>query len=33
MGAIYVVKSHRSEQTAPSAAFGDDDIIELWEVA
>ena len=33
MGAIYVVKSRRSEQTAPAAAFGDDDIIELWEVA
>ena len=33
MGAIYVVKSRRSKQTAPAAAFGDDDIIELWEVA
>ena len=33
MGAIYVVKSRRGKGTEPAPSFGDDEIIELWEVA
>ena len=32
MGAIYVYKTRRAVE-APSVSFGDEEIIELWEVA
>ncbi len=32
MGAIYVVKSRRRRAAAVAAAYGDADVIELWEV-
>ncbi len=33
MGAIYVVKLRRATETQPLPEYGDDEIIELWEVA
>ena len=32
MGAIYVYKTRRTTEE-PSVSFGDEEIIELWEVA
>ncbi len=32
MGAVYVIKSRRAETAKTAPAFGDDEIIELWEV-
>ena len=32
MGLIYVLKTRRTAQETPVLAYGEDDIIELWEV-